>query len=173
MTTWTKDEVLEEAGTIRDSVRQTFDKHGGLSQMAWLFATRNPETGEDAKGLVLVPSTGRQGYPDLIRHAGEQSRAVGVVFAVELWAIDPEYQAQIGYEASLKEAREWAGKIAKHPHRIECVHVSVEHHRLMNHMTWTARIARDAEGKPSLGEWDEQTWEGSEGRFTHLLPPVN
>jgi hypothetical protein len=43
------------------------------------------------------------------------------------------------------------------------------------HCSLTGVATRDPEGNGTLGEWEEQLWEGQEmnGRFLNMLPPVN
>jgi hypothetical protein len=103
------------------------------------------------------------------------SSAMGVIFASEIWSVDPDYITSIGFEAAQKEMNEWKGGLDKHPHRIEGIWMTLEHHRLTGSITWFARITRDDQGKPTLGEWKEERWPQREGkgRFLHMLPPVN
>jgi hypothetical protein len=163
---WTKDEVVTEATRLRDLFRKMFTNKGSLNAVSYLYASRHPETGVYGKGLVLVPAIGsfnqreRDVYANMLRVLGRKVSASGIIFASESWGVDPEYLNTLGSE--------------EHPHRVEHLYMTLEHHRLTGTLAWFARITRDATGKPSLGEWDEQVWTGRcEGRFVNVLPPLN
>lgn len=176
---WTTDEVFEEAARLRDFVRELFCESGGLRATSWLYATRNPKTGAEGKGLVIVPnvggfdSQGRDMYAYAVRTAGEYAKAMGIVFAAEMWMIEPAYLEEIGLERATKEIAGWVGRIKDHPRRIEGILMNLEHHRLSGHRLWLARITRDQDGKPTLGEWEERLVTSGTGRLLHMLPPVN
>jgi hypothetical protein len=179
---WTTEEVLEKAAEVRAMVRDQFEQFGAVVPTTWLYGTRHPKTGvegDGGKGLVVVPSVGRFGrkerdmYADIIRKSAVDSKAMGVVTAIEMLFIDPDYLHTLGEERANEEQTSWIGRIKDHPHRIERVVVSLEHHRLVGQITWYALITRDSVGQPSLGDWQEEHMVGGTGRFVNILPPVN
>lgn len=175
---WSKEEVIEESVIVRTSLREKFMEEGELRALTYLFATRNPETKEDGKGIVLVPSLGgfgpdeRDVYAYQLRYVARECGATGIIFASEVWMVDPSYQAGLSKEEARQEMRKYKS-LEDHPKRVEGIWVSLEHHRLSGHLTWFAPITRDPEGKPSLQDWSEQIWSEGEGRFFGMLPPVN
>ena len=181
---WTTEEVLEKAAEVREMVRGQFEQFGSIVPTTWLYGTRHPKTGvegDEGKGLVVVPSVGRFGrkerdmYADIIRKAAEDSKAMGVVSAMEMWFIDPDYLHTLGEERANEESVSWIGRIKDHPHRIERVVVSLEHHRLVGQITWFALITRDPDpaAHPSLGDWQEEHMVSGTGRFVNILRAVN
>jgi hypothetical protein len=177
---WTKDEVVTEATRLRDLFRKMFTDRGSFNAVSYLYASRHPETGVYGKGLILVPSIGsfnqreRDVYANMLRVLGRKVSASGIIFASESWGVDPEYLNTLGSEEAILADYRKYNDLEEHPHRVEHLHMTLEHHRLTGTLAWFARITRDAAGKPSLGEWDEQVWTGRrEGRFVNVLPPLN
>lgn len=174
---WTKDEVLEEAKRVRDFLRDRFVKHGEVHAESWLYATRNPETGEIGKSLIIMPNLGEFGpqkrdvFSAMIHKVGEMVAAQGVIFASEIWALDPSYLRTLDPDKAHAEVKKWTGRLEQHPNRVEQVFMNLEHHEIAGTMAWLATITRDAAGKPTLGEWDEQLWQHGTGRFINMLPP--
>lgn len=169
MSGWSKEEVFLAAEKMRQDLRAEFEKVGEVRPRTYLFATKNPETEQEGKGLVFLPAMGRFDekekafYATLLRLAGEACKAQGVIFISEMWMV---------VEQTREEVTKWAGKIHTHPERREALMMSIEHHRIGT-ATWIAFITRDAKNKPTLEAWDEKLLSSSEGRFMHLLPPVN
>lgn len=92
MSMWTQPDVEEAVLRVRERAGATFAADGRVSPLAFVFATKNPDTGAEHKHLMMVPPMGaagvqqRQTYPLLIRLAALKGDAAGLVFVAEATA---------------------------------------------------------------------------------------
>lgn len=149
---WAEADVVAAVRQIQERVAATFVALGHLPPMAWLFATRHPDTGAPVKHLMAVPPMGeasvrqRVSFPLLIRLAALKGGAVGVVVAARATA-------------------RTAGGATQ-----EVLTVLAEH-RSMGARVWRAPIGQSETGGVEVGPWKRE--EGiMESRFLKLLPSV-
>jgi hypothetical protein len=82
-----------------------------------------------------------------------------VMMVSESWFLElPEASQRSDYPQSL----------AGHPHSKECIFISLEHRETPT-TTWLATITRDANGRPTVGEFICRESMSSEGRFASFM----
>lgn len=161
--------IEEVAEKFREQARSNLETHREHRPVAFLFATFNPETRKDEDCIFpVIPDgafdeRGKAIFAASLRLIAHASKATGVIFITEMWALP---------KATSEDVKKWAGRIHQHPERVEVLYMSIEHTRF-GEKSWTAEIKRLQDEKPLLQPWVEQTWTKSAGRFTHLLPPVD
>jgi len=164
MNGWTTDEVFARCVALRAMARRSFEEDGFHGVITLFFASR-----EGRNGVIAVPQMcgiGKDEYALTLRMVGADPDVSGSVILFEGW------HAELG-QADAKEIARWAGRISEHPNRTESVCMILDHQRAGKH-SWRAEITRDADGRPTLGEWREEARPLEErGRFVGLVPGVN
>src|SRR5574338_142950 len=166
--TWTREAVEETAAKFREKSIEIMRTQGEHRPMAFLFATRDPETGQPKDMLLpVIPqgsfdNEGKEVFSLTLRVLAYASKAGAVIFITEMWTVPA---------ASMAEVQQWAGRVHEHPNRVEALYMSVEHVRF-GEKAFHAVIKRTPDGKPDLQPWESEDWKQSMGRFTHLLPPA-
>ena len=162
--------------------QENIERDGELHPVVIVVATKDPQTGEKFPSptpalmpLLMSDEREKDYMASLIRMLAAKSEATAVLFATEAWVLMADVDGT-SLDDHIKEAYRH-GSISKHPKRKEVVLVSLEHHDLNhNGRTWMADILRTGSGKDekvSLAEFKEMPkGTGVQGRFTHLLRPV-
>ena len=170
--TWTVEEMNDIAESFKKKAKAVFDKDGYHAPMCFLFATYDFREKKNARGVIpMMPESfkdeeAKDNFSGAIREISGRCRAVGLIFLTEMWMVK-------GGGTDLEEIRKWAGRIHKHPNRLEGMMMSIEHTRFGSKMFF-APIERPADnpGKPSLAPWETSGGTSYSGRFVHLLPQV-
>lgn len=164
-------------------VRQTFDRDGYHSTMAFVMVSRSPETFEplDEIGIAITaPEKGftdqasKDAFSDALRDIIVRCEAVGVVFVSEIWMARAEKDE---IEKVQRFSRQ--GSLEHYPGRTEALYVSLEHSQRGHATAFHAEITRPngKDGPPVVADWRE--WEGNgkgstvSGRFANLLKVVH
>jgi predicted GTPase len=167
---WTPTTIDAYAERIRGSARENFERDGELIPAAMIYATKNAETMEDQHSMLVVGAAGMEDdaakdhFTKALRDLCKKLEAVAILFVVEAWSVQVTKDEDI---------RKWRGNAHKHPDREEIVIATLECAR-RGTKQWIAKITRDENEKPALGEWREATeFTKGGGRFANLLPMVS
>lgn len=140
--------LVDVVEASKRSIRKIFEDEARLTSQAWLFHA------SDRVSVISMPTLLMDGQRKAIQVSiqGSPDPVAIVVHAAEMWYVVADTQAQVD------EAREAQRKqvLHEHPDRREMVMIFVETPAPMQPlMSFRAVITRDADGKPSLGEWED------------------
>ena len=157
---------------IQRRCRDLFDRDGCVQPIVFVVATRDAETGEtlDPPQLAVAnavefmdDSRGKDQFSRFMGWLAEKTRAIGIVFVSESWAL-------IGHEAAKDYDFEKGETIEKHPKRTEVIVVSSDYVKWKNERLAHARITRDAAGKGTGSPFETLDLAATmEGRFAGML----
>lgn len=159
---WTEADPVQgfEADAL-EVARRLFVDRGELPRLAYV---------EEPRGRVLFdlpvphPSQPRLAVAVMRALSGvlEAQRATGVAQLAEAWVVTGTEAERAALPVCLADA----------DNRREVVLVTVEHRDLdrASPRVWCAAIARDAEGRPTLGPWRRDGSTSSSGRMLGVLP---
>lgn len=155
---------------VLPALRSEYEEKGQLDIETYIFASHSPQgTPLDYVTPIIFPitsSASKEFYSQMIRRMVQASKAHGVIFTSESWIL----RAQGDKAIAEREMNKYPN-LGDHPDSEECLFISLEHAGFETPQVWTAFITRDAEGKPTLGPFEMDTFPvGSfEGRFMGLL----
>jgi hypothetical protein len=141
-------------------VRESFERHGFLAPAAFVFATRNPVTGERIEPtLVTFVLAGRaSSFASQLRALAREVDAPMLMQAYEVRMLGPlRHQPARGYES-----------LEGHPEARDFVVLFVEEQRSATTLAWIARV----EGR-TLGPFEETPVDRVEGWLTAVLKIVS
>jgi len=163
-----KEGALAWVTEMQTMLKTDFETNGQLVPVFVVFAMKNPETNAmlaEPELIFLPPLPDKDLMAIGMRAVCEVTNAVGMLFAVESWSVQGKYDEE---KKISKEIDEWVGRLSEHPDAIEVVNIIFEH-RAVGSMMYMARIARDDQGIPSLGPFEQMDQTRSEGRFVNIL----
>jgi len=159
------------AGSLK-LFRLNFERDGYLVPVAFLWVTKNIETGEEFSepqlSIVALDLDDKDYTFTQLKLLAVDGAAMMSLFATESWKVEASKEDA---EEVLQYIRRW-GSLKEHPNRKEMVIVTVEHRPSNMTQAWEATIER-AEGVAVLGDF---TTEGAtrlgmaEGRAVNILP---
>lgn len=154
-----------------------FENDGYFNPLTFIGAQINPQNNTPFDNVVVIvfsPNTlgidlkkeGTQVYTDAVRILSKACKAVMVITVMEAWMVNVNDK---------KDIKSIKGSFEHVPGREEGINIIMEHNKLgMNKMFWNAKITRDENNNPSLGEWEGPViTDKSEGNFLGFIEPVS
>ncbi len=146
-------------------MRMNFERDKCLAPVGFIFARRDPKTGERLKEptmVVVEPKVSKKDVPTALTHMGTRLDAVAIMYGSEAYRL---------YDVKERDlARLDREGLENEPGRVEVVHVILDH--LEGQWTWTATITREGE-ETKLGVFVEEVVPPGSGigRMMRLLVP--
>jgi hypothetical protein len=156
------------ARTIREKLKADFEKDGYVAPLSFVVMTKDPSgLTLPEPGLGIVPALfpdaeAKDHYAKTLIGICEVTEAIGLIQASECWIKTLAVTENIP-----------TGGLEHVEGREEIVNLQLSHlgYPAGYERMWFAKIIRTADGKATLGEFDESLQlHKAEGRFTGLLP---
>lgn len=149
-------------GTIMEKVQQNLKAHDQLLPVAFLINLKKNKI--DVVAANFADDAAKDFFAETVRQRASRFEAEAICFASEAWSLPEKYSTKEHMDRIYRVY----GSLSNFPEREEIVMLSLQTHDGL----WmaTSRISTAKKGRKATGfKWMKS--DGSDGRFTKLLPP--